>query len=217
MAKMLLYNAGDRIKEPISYSLPQSYGDVHAVARWELDAPAQSFFSVPTDLQIGVEKIHVEFAYDIIRKFGERGVILVADEGEEIAPESPMAATREEAEAKGKEFWRTYLEKIVRVHLEQCAEIRARGGAPRTAQGFTKRALKLLNMPDPGDELFAKKDAPAPNELDALKQQMNAMQSMFESMKATNAQLMAILASQVQGKTDAAIDEKAAKKAGQTK
>jgi hypothetical protein len=60
-AKLKMYNVGDRIKEPISFSIPDTYGDVHAIARWELDAPAQSFFYAPTELKLGFTNLDARY------------------------------------------------------------------------------------------------------------------------------------------------------------
>lgn len=197
-ARIKMYNAGDRIKEPISFSIPDTYGDVHAIARWELDAPAQSFFYAPTELRLaGGEKIKVEFPYDIVRKFGMRGVILIDEDeykGQQLPEDQPFASSDEEAVEKGKTLWREYLSEIVRTHLDACAEARAKGGAPRPAQGFTKRALKLLGQVDPGEHVFEQqvKVATSSNpDAVAMKEQVDARAKMMEELRQQNQKLMA--------------------------
>ncbi len=202
-AKIRMYNAGDRIKEPISFSIPDTYGDVHAIARWELDAPAQSFFSVPTEMRLGQgEKIKVEFPYDVARKFGVRGVVLIDEDeyGDKDIPDNqPFAATDEQAIEKGKSLWNAYLSEIARAHLDVCAAARAVGGAPRAAQGFTKRALKLMGQPDPGEHIFSQQvQAASTNNPDviAMKAQVDQMAAMMEEMRQANAKLVADMKAQ---------------------
>lgn len=220
-AKAKCFNGGDRIKEPISYSIPATFGDIHAIARWELDAPAQSFFEVPTEMKLpSGERIRVEFPNDIVRKFGVRGVVLIDEDeygDQEIPEDQPFAATPKQAEEKGKALWHSYLEEIVRAHIEACAEARAKGGAPRAAQGFTKRALKLLNQSDPGENVFQQQVQVATSmnpDVVAMKQQVDLMAKMMEEMRQTNEKLRADMKAQHTMDTEAFIPSEAEKSKG---
>jgi hypothetical protein len=148
------YNAGDRISEPISYSPPVDEGsDIHAIARFTVEAPSGEFFWVPKVLKFlnTNESIAVSFAQTIVRKFGERGVVMIDPEFEESesTEDLAIAPTDERAVEKGKAKWDLYLEEICMRHIKQVEEAKARGGVPLLAQGFTKRALKLRRYDDP--------------------------------------------------------------------
>lgn len=157
------FNAGDKIEEPISFSLPANHGDAHATGRWNMLAPAGAFFFVPTEIKlVDGTRIPCDFGMTIARKFGIRGVIMIdeelgADDGEgnrTIPEEQPFAHTDEQAQEKGKAFWKSYLERIANVHIEECQRARAGGGFGREASGFTKRAFKLLGWRDPASEML---------------------------------------------------------------
>jgi hypothetical protein len=157
------YNAGDRISEAITFSLP---GTVNAnsgnlLANWHMDAPAASFFQVPTEirLQQDLSRINVDFATTVLQRFADRGVIMIDEEwdagdDEERAERFPFAVSDEAAKVKGEAKWIKYLQTIVKNHINACDRARAAGGFPLEAQGFTKRALKLLNMQDPAATAF---------------------------------------------------------------
>lgn len=156
------YNAGDKIDEVLMYSIPTG-SDIHALARYNIVAPKEDFFTVPTEMTIQNtgETIAVQFQRDIPRKWGDRGVIKIdpAYDPEQEDPEAPLskypfARTRQEAVARGRELWNLYLRAVVESHLNDCEAARAAGGAPRSARGFTKRALKLLGIQDPGEQYF---------------------------------------------------------------
>lgn len=150
-----LYNAGDRITESLAYSLPDGH-DIHCTARWQLDAPQQEFFNVPQELRLGGARVTVMFLETILRedRLGRRGVIWIdanwePPEDEAEAEGMPIARTDAEAIAKGKRRWKDYLLSVAQAHIDQCNQIRARGGVPLEAQGFTKRALKEVGWVDP--------------------------------------------------------------------
>lgn len=156
---ILFYNAGDKIEEVLLYSVPTGH-DIHCTSRWTLTAPREDFFEVPThmELQTG-ETISVQFAQDIFRKFGYRGVVRIDAhyKPENEDPDKPVvakAANRQAAIARGNELWEAYLKTVVESHLRDCESARVSGGAPRSASGFTKRAMKLLNVQDPGEQYF---------------------------------------------------------------
>lgn len=177
--KVRFFNAGDRIQVPLLYSNPDGH-DIHVLCRYNLDAPAQGEFRVPEVIQVGMAQVHVNFAADISRDFGDRGVILidanyepprqtrevstengteyVVDDQSQIDTEAddkiPVAATLEAAKKKGVTMWRAYIETKVRAHMEQCEQIRAAGGVPIAASGQMKRWLKLAGYSDPAEAML---------------------------------------------------------------
>jgi hypothetical protein len=163
IGKIKFYNAGDKIEEPISFSLPANHGDAHATGRWNMLAPA-AFFFVPTEIKLvdgtqnpmrlrhdhRTQVRHSRCDHDRRRtRIGRwRG-----------QPHHPRrAAVRSHGcagcQEKGKEFWKKYLEGIANVHIEECQRARASGGFGREASGFTKRAFKLLGWRDPAAEML---------------------------------------------------------------
>jgi hypothetical protein len=159
---VLFFNAGDKIEEVLPYSIPTGQ-DVHCIARWRMLAPKEDFFEVPTELEVVQtnDTIAVQFARDITTKFGSRGVVRVKpdynaalEDPEKGIEHYPYATSKDGAIARGQELWEGYLRRIVQSHLNDCEAARAAGGAPRSAMGFTKRALKMLNVRDPGEEYF---------------------------------------------------------------
>ena len=162
------YNAGDRIEEHMRFSISASSAgfnsednSLQSCGFWRLVAPKESFFKVPAEISSGNEVMRVNFADDIKRRFGVRGVILIdrkwnpenEDSDMELS-QYPMAPSREAAIERGAAIWQLYIRKIVEGHLADCQNSMAAGGAPRAASGFTKRAFKLLGVADPGEQYF---------------------------------------------------------------
>lgn len=193
--KVRFYNGGDRIQQTLRFSNPDGY-DPHVLSFYMLDAPAQGAFEVPEIMHVGLADVPVNFAADISRDFGDRGVILidasyepprqtreiatengteyVVDEQSQIDTEAddkiPVAATLEAAKKKGVTMWRAYIETKVRAHMEQCEQIRAAGGVPIAASGQMKRWLKLAGYSDPAEAMLleSKRQTSA---LEAIQQQ----------------------------------------------
>lgn len=179
-----MYNAGDRINETLNFSLPDGH-DIHVVGKWHMDAPERSFFDVPTEMQVGFATIRVEFVRDILLKFGDRGLILVDKNREPgtILETEPVASNEDEAKRKGEANWKGYLRKVAQIYLDEGAQIRAAGGMPRAPHGFTKRALKLLNIADPTEEVFIKAGQQQ-TEVDALRQQLAELSAQLAALAA---------------------------------
>lgn len=211
---ILFFNAGDKIDETLSYSIPTGQ-DAHCIARWRLLAPQGEFFEVPTELTLAMtgETIAVQFARDITTKFGKRGVIRVNPEydAEGEDPEKgiehyPYARSRDDAETRGAEILANYLDGIVKSHLADCDAARAAGGAPRSAQGFTKRALKLRGVQDPGEQYYNSLRNGGGGEGPKADPVVAALQ-------AQNQMIIAMLTAVMQGKT---VDAAALAKLGET-
>lgn len=154
------YNAGNRIDETFAFSQPEG-GDIHFIGRWPLRAPKEGWFEVPSELELQNTTIAVQFVRDIKQKFGPRGVVMLDPRWDPAKedPEGelwkyPLAPNEELVIARAEKLWTLYLRKIVQGHLDDCQSAMAAGGAPRAATGFTKSALKLLNIQDPGEQYF---------------------------------------------------------------
>lgn len=154
-----LYNAGDRISETMAYSLPDGH-DIHCIARWRLEAAAKSFFEVPQELRVQSARISVNFLETLLGpdRLGKRGVIWIdanwkAADAEEDE-RTPIATSDAEAKQKGERFWRAHLLTVAQAHIDQCNQIRAQGGVPIAAQGFTKRALREVGWVDPAESVL---------------------------------------------------------------
>lgn len=154
------YNAGNKIDEMFPFSLPDG-GDIHFVGSWNLYAPKQSWFVVPTEIEIQNTTIAVQFVRDVQQRFGSRGIVMLnpqydaSTEDAEVEPDKyPVAATEDAVIAKANVIWKLWLRKIVQGHLDDCQNAMAAGGAPRAASGFTKHAMKALDIQDPGEQYF---------------------------------------------------------------
>ena len=164
MAEVTLYNAGDRIKESIKFTKKNSKEDFKQfnwLAYWQIDAPAEAFFSLPDEIKIEASplapasRLPVSFAEDMAKKHGHKGVVAVIPErATPVDDNEPYAATKEEAKEKAERLWREHLVKTVEDHIAMCAMQRAAGAAPHAASHFTARAFKLTRMVDPGQLLF---------------------------------------------------------------
>lgn len=193
------YNAGDKIEEMMRYSVGPADKDANLFAYWPLVAPKEDFFEVPTEVTLAAgETIAVQFAQDITRRFGSRGVIRIrpdykrdSEDPEKELAAYPFAASDAQAAARGEELWRLHLQKVVQAHLDDCESARAAGGAPRLAAGFTKRALKLLGIEDPGQQYFGSLSKGAPRTADPA----------IAELRAQNQLMTALLFQLLQGKT----------------
>lgn len=158
-----VYNAGDTIEETIKFSLSRDSND-HATGNYPFRLESREFTAVPTELTLGDGEatLRVEFPFDIQRKFGARGVVLLIDAKEkkrrfgagDIPETQAFAVGREEAVERGKQLWYGYTLKIAEDHVNEAMQSRAVGGLLRKAQGFTARCLKLHNIVDPADEMY---------------------------------------------------------------
>ena len=148
---MKMYNGGDRFQGSVPFSLVEGH-DNACIARWSFDAPAKGFFDVPIVLPLANgSEVSVKFPEDIIRSYPKQGVILINPGYKgDIPAHIPIAKTEEEAIEKGDELWQEYLHSIVLQWYSHCDQVRQAGGSPGSASGFTKRALKVLQMSDPG-------------------------------------------------------------------
>lgn len=173
--KVRMYNAGLEILEAFHYSVPATADmadDPHCVARHTVRMPEESWFEVPTEMPTGYGAVRVSFHEDILKRFGHRQVILLdaSRDAESIPEEEPVAATEKQAIGKGKRRWQQYLRDIAEAHLSECDKVRAAGNSPLPARGFTKHALRMLGIADPGIRIpVAAAPASASPEVEDLK------------------------------------------------
>lgn len=162
------YNAGNKIEEHMKFSQPEG-GDIHFIAYWLLVAPKESWFEVPTEIDVRGLGIAVSFAKDIQQRFGARGVVRLDPAWDEAKAEGsepekfPLAANEEAAIEKAGILWKRYLKRVATEHLNDCDNIKTAGGTPRAAGGFTKFALETLGIQDPYDRYFNDLTKGAPN------------------------------------------------------
>ena len=152
------YNAGDRIQSTLRYTDPSGH-DIHTIAYWRLDAPEAGFFTVPEETTLSDARIRCNFDRDIVRDYGDRGVIMVdarhvAKEDQDQEDVFPIAATEKLAIEKGKRKWKAYYLKRVEEHLQTCDQMRAAGGVPIKASGAMVRYLKLAGVLDPAERAY---------------------------------------------------------------
>lgn len=154
------YNAGTRLDEKFRFSDVDG-GDIHFLGYWGLNAPKEGWFDVPTEIEFRNSSIAVQFVRDLKQKYGPRGVVMLDPswDPKKEDPEAelwkyPMAPTETLVVERADKLWKLFLRKIVESHLADCQSAMAAGGAPRAAAGFTKAALKTLNIQDPGEQYF---------------------------------------------------------------
>ena len=156
--KIRFYNAGDRIQTTLRYSDPAGH-DIHCIANWLLDAPREDFFDVPEETELAGATIRLSFDRDIMRDYGDRGVVMV-DANYKPQPEEegddrfPIARTDAEAMEKGTRLWMKFVKERVTGFMEQCEMIRSVAGVPRPATGVMLRYLKIMGMVDPSEAML---------------------------------------------------------------
>lgn len=186
-----LYNGGDRISEQLLYSLPDDVShDKHCVARYAMEAPANEFFNLPKMFVIQGSRIYVPFTETVLRsdRYGERGVILVNPDYElpkdpETADKIPIANTDKDAIKKAERHWYVYVSKVAQQWLDECNEVRSRGGVPRAASGFVLRALKLRGIEDPGTQVLTQA-INNKTEMEEMKERMKKQDALIEKLLA---------------------------------
>jgi hypothetical protein len=148
------YNAGQRICEKLSYDNPLLEARTsNLIAYYQLDAPEKGFFSVPRELETASGgRFSVPFDKSVLDKYGKRGIVLIDKNlaADDIAEDSPLAATDVDAKRKAEKFWLEFLKDKAQEWLDHCAMIRQAGGNPKPAAGFHKFAMETLGIQDPG-------------------------------------------------------------------
>lgn len=154
------YNAGEKIDVMIPFTLPQG-GDIHCNGSWSFCALKESWVEVPTEIEVGSEAIAVRFAKDVRERYGKRGLIQLdpawdaKKEDPDAEPEKyPVAATEELVMSKGEIIWKRWLRAVVQGHLDDCQSAMSANSAPKAAAGFTKHAMQILGIADPGEQFF---------------------------------------------------------------
>lgn len=148
------FNGGDKISETLSFSLPDGE-DIHCIGHWRFEAAANAEVEVPSVLAYRGLDIHVTFAYDLKRRFGARGLVEIAPDREPREGE-PAARSLREAKALAQQLWEDYCKGVILRWQEEAALIKSAGGQPRPPAGFVKRAMDVLGLQDPSEEIFLK-------------------------------------------------------------
>jgi hypothetical protein len=163
------YNAGKKIDEQWPFSIsatsagfnPEDGNGAHSIGKFNFVAPKEGWTFVPVELQSGNETIRVNFADDLKRKYGPRGVVMLdprwdpAKEDPDKSLEAyPMAPTEELVIERANTLWIMFLERICSDHFEDVQGAMAHGNRPRAASGFTVHALKARGYRDPAAEFL---------------------------------------------------------------
>lgn len=185
MQKARFYNAGDRIVESLCFTLPDGH-DIHCSARQMIDLSAKDFTDVPIELQIGAATVYAPFHKDIQQRFGTRGVILIDKnrDPQTIDEDEPVAASDKEAKGKGERLWNEYLRAIITQYFELVAKVKAAGGNPPAPGGFTRRAMRLLGVDDPTEDIYGRtaEKVERKDEVAELRRQLSDLQATIAQM-----------------------------------
>lgn len=162
-----IYNAGLQIETSLSFSLTQEKGD-HTIGHHIVKLPNRGWITEDTELDLpNGSTLRVEFPWDIVRRYGERGVVIVLGKKDkermfgagEVPEHVPYAETEEQAIEKAEELWTGFTRKLAQEHIDNSLQARANGGTLRKATGIVAFALKMHNIVDPADEMLARMNA----------------------------------------------------------
>lgn len=139
------YNGGNAENLTLAYSIEDRNGhhNVHI--------PAQGFFEVPETKVVGNVKYFTNFDATVPTRKGQFGVVRVDPTAEETPLTGRIARTDAEAKQLGDRIHQEYLIGLVQDYINRVNEFRAQGLHPLPAQGYTKYALKTLNIEDPAE------------------------------------------------------------------
>jgi hypothetical protein len=158
MAKRF-YNPGAKFKEMLRFDNPTNEPkSQNLVSYWPIEADEEDFFEIPTELSFSLPggeevSVPVQFWKQIKQAYAPHGVVLVDASVKNPAPEDNVAPSDEAAIKKAKLLYRAALVELVREHQENCAKVRAAGMIPRPGTNVVARALKILGIEDPANDL----------------------------------------------------------------
>jgi hypothetical protein len=194
LGRYRFYNAGEKWSFSLSYSIPSTpdtADDIHVCANYEVICPAEGWFEVPDELNVGGALIQVRFAEHLLQHYGNRGIVLLDRNRESVGDSEPVGASEAVVIEKARSLWLSYLHTTATAHLDWCSRVRAAGNSPPGATGFAKRALKILGIADPAeillDQLRVKPMAAGSatnGELEALREQVRRQGEMLEELLA---------------------------------
>jgi hypothetical protein len=153
------YNPGSRIYEKLAFDHPvNDVTQMNLVAYFQVDAPARSFFEVPTEVEVetdnGPQSVSVRFADRIQADYRSLGVVRVnAKPKQPIGEDENVALTDKEAQKKAERLWRDAMVELVREHKRLCDEARNHGLTPQRARGTVKHAMEELGIEDPANDV----------------------------------------------------------------
>jgi hypothetical protein len=139
------YNGGNAD----SVTFPYSVEDRNAF--YPVRIPEKDFFELPESIRINGKQYWTNFDITVITRKGPTGVVRVDKDAEETAFTGPIARTDKEARALGDKIHEEYLIGLVQDYINRVEAFKAQGLNPLPAQGYTKYALKKLNVSDPAE------------------------------------------------------------------
>lgn len=141
------YNGGNADDLTLSYSVID--GDKTRTGRHVVRLNSKDFFEVPESIPVKGRQHFTNFDITVPTRKGQFGVIRVSPDAEQTSDTGHIARTDEEAKKLGDEKHEEYLIKLVQEYIDRVEQFRAQGFNPLPAQGYTKYALKALNIEDP--------------------------------------------------------------------
>jgi hypothetical protein len=191
MSTIRAYNPGSKImQDRFSYDHPTNDPrNQNLIAYWTFDAPAESFFDIPTEQIVetvnGPQAVPVRFADRIRKEYRDYGIVLIDPKAKNLNPDDNLARDDKEAKEKGDRFWRAYLETKAREHIDNVNQAKAFNVPPKRAHGIYSHALKVLSLTDPADPVGNMVESTRNTaDFGALQAQLVAMQAQIERLTA---------------------------------
>lgn len=153
------YNPGSRIYEKLAFDHPTNdVKQMNLISYFQIDAPARSFFEVPTEVEVeteaGPQNVSVRFADRIQADYKALGVVRINPKAKEpVSDDDNVALDAKEAREKGERLWKDAMIQLVREHKQLCDEARNHGMTPQRARGTVKHALEELGIEDPANDV----------------------------------------------------------------
>lgn len=142
------YNGGNADDLTLAYTVDNRNAYHH------IRIEAKSFFEVPEMKTLpGNKKVFTNFDQTVPTRKGQFGVIRVDPDADEAPFTGVIARTDEEARKIGDERHRDYLIQLVQDYTNHVEKLRAQGMTALPAQGYTRYALKALNVEDPAESV----------------------------------------------------------------
>lgn len=153
------YNPGSRIYEKLAFDHPTNdVKQMNLISYFQIDAPARSFFEVPTEVEVetesGPQNVSVRFADRIQSDYKALGVVRINPKAKQpIGDDDNVALNDKEAREKAQRLWKDAMVQLVREHKQLCDEARNHGLTPQRARGTVKHALEELGIEDPANDV----------------------------------------------------------------
>lgn len=181
-----IYNGGDRFSQLMGYS--REDGHDNAVRGYHpVDVPEHSFFELPTVLfgTLNGSRNNVYFLPTLLATNGKPNGLVVVDKNatdDEVAADAHLANSEKQAVEKSEAILKEYWMELVQIHLDDNDKRRAAGQPLKEATGYTKKALKALNIEDPGAKVREKLALQgAADSVDELKKQVAELTKLVQA------------------------------------